>query len=426
MELETPSSQWFITTFNAPMAFNRGKDETWYFNPVRRYVLNSSHINKIKPYVDTISDIRGSSQYRPLMAGHPIVGRRIFVERFRDRGIGDLLFLTGPFAFMNHITGGEVKINVYAFVDRGAVLQFNPFIEHGTVYIGPTHYDDFQHYHYQWLVDSVTESNEESDQLNVYDALYRQIGVRPETVDPRFKRPYVTIDPGELDDLHQFWHTVWMERQFDLRQGYYVVAPLTHSPMRNLPYQSWLDIIPELAKRRPVILIGNPKVPAPTVDMVPGEFIQKAAALGPQVISLLDKQLALRSVMALISKATAFVGLDSGPLYVAQGLRVPSISLWGPHDPGVRIGYDLDYMDLAVWNQEFCMHSPCFAFGNFPFNKCPHKAQTIACECLRGIGVDDVLNKLEKIESRKVRSLGVFRAKNEKTTAVAKDTANRP
>lgn len=409
-----PNSQWFITTVTAPVTFNRGTAETWYFNPVRRYVLNARHVAKIEKYVASLSELSGSPHYRPLQAGRPLVGRRIFVERFRDRGLGDLLFLTGPFAFMQHVSGNDTKIHVYAFTDRGAVLQNSRFLEHGTIFIGPTHYYDFIDYEYQWLVNTVTESSEEPDQLNVYDALYRQIGVNPAHVEPQFKRPYVDISASEERDLTEFFHTVWAERQIDLRRGFFVLAPLTHSALRTAPYQMWLDLAAELSRRRPVIFVGQSSVPLPDLDITAGEFLNKAEECGHQVMSLMRQSVPLRSVMALISKATAFVGLDSGLLYVAQACRVPAVSIWGPHDPGVRIGYDQDYMDLAVWNQELCYQSPCFAYGDFPVHKCPKGVEQKICQCLAATTVDDVLKKVEMIESKRVYSLGIFTPKNEK------------
>ena len=413
------NSQWLVATLKFPVSFNRGTDETWYLNPVRRYVFNARHIEKLEENLDTVSEIVGTPYYRPLVAGKALRGSRIFIERFRDRGIGDLLFLTGPMAFMHHVTGSNVKIHTYAFSDRGQVLQNCPFLEHGTVYVGPTHYDDFQHYDYQWLVNG-TESNEEKDQLNVYDALYTQIGLNPAQVDMQFKRPHASVSAVELDALNSFFHTVWTERQIDLRRGYYVLAPLCHSALRAAPYKFWLELAAFLAGRRPVILIGRTDIPLPDLDMAAGEFLTKTQELGPQVLSLLGNQgqsMSLRSVISLISRANLLVGLDSGPLYVAQGCRVPAVSLWGPHDPGVRLGYDPDYMDLAVWNQEFCRQSPCYAYAGFPFRKCPNGPAQRICNCLGYLTLEDVLKKVEMIESRRVYSLGIFSPKNEKAAA---------
>jgi len=423
-----PNSQWLITTVSAPMTFNRGTDETWLLNPVRRYVLNIRHVEKLRDNIETLSDLPGSPHYRPLLAGRPLNGARVFIERFRDRGLGDLLFLTGPMAFMHHVTGGNVRLHTYAFSDRGAILQNCPYLEHGTVYVGPTHYDDFQGYDFQWLVASATESNEEADQLNVYDALYKEIGLRPEQVDPKFKRPHVQVSVEELDSLNSFFHTIWSECQIDLRRGYYVLAPLTHSALRAAPYQLWLDLAKYLSGYRPVIFIGQTSIPLPDLDIPAGVFVTKTLEMGPQVMSLMGdrfKNLNLRSIVSIISQASALIGLDSGPLYIAQGCRVPAVSLWGPHDPGVRIGYDPDYMDLAVWNQAFCRQSPCFAYGQFPVRKCPDGPRQKICQCLRVIQIEDVLKQVEKIEARRIYSLGAFRPKNEKpvATEAAPDTA---
>jgi len=411
-----PNSEWLITTVSSPVKFNRGTEETWFLNPVRRYVLNAEHVAKIMKHVETVSTLSGSPYYKPLLAGRALNGKRVLVERFRDRGLGDLLFLTGPLAFMHSITGGEVQFHVYAFSDRGQALLNSPYLEHGTVFVGPNHYNDFQDYDYQWMVNSVTETSQERDQLNVYDALYAQLGLNPEQVDPKFKRPFIEVAPGELRDLHAFYHTVWSERQFDVRRtGYYVIAPLTHSPLRCAPYRMWLDLAVELSRSRPVFIVGQTNMPLPDLDMAAGEFVTKSQELGHQVVSLLGQQISVRSLVTLISQATAFVGLDSGPLYIAQGCRVPAVSLWGPHDPGVRIGYDPDYMDLAVWNEQFCTHAPCYAYGGFPIRKCPDGASQTVCHPLKGTSVEDVLEKVEQVESKRVYKV-IFKHETPSTT----------
>ena len=410
MSNELPHAEWLITTLLAPMTFNRGQDEVWPLNPVRRYLFNRQHAQKFTFNIDQVSTLAGSPLYHPLRAGRSLSGKRIFVERFRDRGLGDLLFLTGPFAFMHSVTGGTVKIYPYAWTDRGAVLQSSPYVENGTCLFGPTHYDDFWNYDYQWLINSVTESTCESDQLNVYDALYDSIGLNPAQIDPKFKRPSVTIESSELADLASFFHSFWSECAVDARHtGYYVVAPFTHSPLRQANFSMWLEVIPELARRRPVFIIGQANEPVPDTDLSIGQFVAKVDELNsPQIANLINKKLRVRFIMALISQATAFVGLDSGPLYIAQGCRVPAVSVWGPHDPGVRLGYDPDYMDLAVWEQEGCSQAPCFAFRNFPASKCPLGPNQQVCEVFKATTADAVLAKVDLIERKRLTA--VFRS----------------
>jgi ADP-heptose:LPS heptosyltransferase len=399
-----PNAEWLITTVTGPMTFNRGTEETWFLNPLRKYVFNTSHVRKIAERVQTVSDLNGSPYYRPLHAGNQLAGRTVLVERFRDRGLGDLLFMTGPMAFMHQITGGDVRFHLYAFSDRGQVLLHSPGVEH--VLVGPTHYADFQAYDYQWLVNSVTESNCDGDQLNVYDALYKQIGIDPGRIPVRFKRPYVTVDPKDVEAVYAFFHQVYLDRQFDLRHGYYVLAPLTHSPLRTAPYALWLDLAEALAQRRPLIVIGNIRMPLPDMDMPAGEFVGKISTHhNPRVLSFLPEPPSLRFITALIAQATGLIGLDSGPLYLAQAVRTPAVSLWGPHDPAVRIGYDRDYMELAIWSSPFCPNAPCYAFGRFPVHLCPEGHAQKICQVLRAVSPDHVLEKVDQMEERQVRAL---------------------
>lgn len=404
--MEIPST-WTIATVAEPTTFTNGSEESWFLNPVRRYVFNALHVPHLAPHLETLSSVQGQPGYRPLNVGAPLAGARILVERFRGRGIGDLLFLTGPFNFMHQATGGDVHIDLYAFADRGLVLQGNPLLKHRTALLGPTHFDDFPRYRSQWLVDNVTESTEEDDQMNVYDALFTQLGLNPAEVDPKFKRPSVAIEPADLRDALQVQHSLWSDRHFDVRHtGYYVVAPFTHSALRSAPYQLWLDVIKELAHTRPVFVVGQLHAGLPVMDMTPDEFLGQLNG-GGNVVNLTGLELPLRTVMALISQATAFVGLDSGLLYVAQGCRVPAVSLWGPHDPGVRIGYDPDYMDLAIWQQAACDSAACFAYRGFPAHKCPQREKQRICSVLHSVTVKDVLAKVTMVEDRRVQALRI-------------------
>jgi hypothetical protein len=94
--------------------------------------------------------------------------------------------------------------------------------------------------------------------------------------------------------------------------------------------------------------------------------------------------------------------MDSGPLYIAQALRVPAVSVWGTHHPGVRIGYDNDYMELAVWNHEVCKWSPCYAYAGFPDGKCPNGSKQMTCEVLNTVTPQHVMDRLDKVQARKV------------------------
>jgi hypothetical protein len=392
------NTQWLIVTVKEPVMFNQTADETWLFNPNRRYVVNANRIEPIKDFIDTVSELDGASLYNRLTAGKNVTGAKILVERCRERGIGDLLFLTGPLGFINHVSGGDVEIDVMAFADRGLVLTHSPLISNKCVKCGPLEYDHLRMYNYHWLINTVTEQDCEGDQLNVYDALFKQLGFDPASIDPKWKRPTATLISEDYQNLDRLYRYVWEQRKVDLRHvGYYVVAPFSNATLRSMNYGTWLEIIKEMSTRRPVVVVGNSSLRLPDMDMSAGEFNQRIAQLGGGVINAIDST-SIRVLMALISRSAGLVCLDSAPLYMAQALNTPAVSIWGTHAPGARIGYDKNYMDLAVWKQDACQFSPCFAFGEFPVNKCPQGIRQHSCEVTSAVAPDDVLKKVDLME----------------------------
>lgn len=387
----------------------RSDDEVWLLNPKRRYILNADTLEPIWPYIETMSDLQASSLYRPLISATRVrlPGSSILVERYRDRGLGDLLFTTGPLAYMHHVTGGDIKPYFYAYAERGAILNNCPYIAHGSPMVGPLLYDDLPHYNFHWFVDTVSEFSEEPDQLNVYDALFQSLGIDPQTVDPRFKRPFAAVAPDEVKQLDDFFFWVFTNTRpsLDLRKtGYYVVAPFSNSNLRSASYAMWLQVIEGLSRRRPVLVIGALRDRMPHMDMSAGDFVNNLEAApnlvrGGRVINLIGKT-QVRNVVQLISKANCVASLDSAALYIAQSLRVPCVSIWGSHDPAVRIGYDKDYMDLAIWEQRVCAQSPCFAWQGFPANKCPSGPNQKMCACIGYVAAPDVIKRFEEVEER--------------------------
>lgn len=402
-------SQWMIVTFKRSflwlrhMAEREGDtDETWMMNPPRRYILNANQLEHVKEYVETISDLKTAAYFKPLVGSKVnLAGSRILVERYRDRGIGDLLFMTGPLSYLQHLAGNNLKIYFYVLAERGHAIYNHSALHLGTPLYGPVMYDDLPLYHYHWMVDTLTEYDEEPEQLNVYDALYKQLGLDYDNIDPRFKRPTIQLDATDGQNLDSFYYFVYRDKKIDLRKtGYYVVAPLSHGSLRSANFTMWLHTIRELAERRPVIVIGQFTDRMPQTDMSAQEFHAQIAKTHPAVINMLGST-PLRVMMAIISKAVACVCLDSAPLYVAQACRVPAISLWGPHHPGVRIGYDKDYMDLAIWNPEACRHAPCFAYQGFPAHKCPGGEQQTVCEVLKSVEPLAIIEKMNQVESER-------------------------
>lgn len=395
------NSQWLIVTVTEPVMFNQTADETWLFNPNRRYIINSNRAKAIEQFIGTASELDGASLYVKLSQGNSVSGAKILVERNRERGIGDLLFLTGPLGFLNHISGNTANIDVMAFADRGVVLTHSPLISNKCVKCGPLEYDHLRMYNYHWLINTVTEQDSEGDQLNVYDSLYQQMGFKPENIEPMWKRPTSSLVSADFSNLDSFFKHVWDLRKIDLRRiGYYVVAPFSNATLRSMNYTRWLEIISALSSRRPVVIVGNSSLRMPDTDMSAGEFNSRVGGIGGGVFNAIDCT-TIRVLMALIARSVGVVCVDSAPLYVAQSLNIPAISIWGTHAPGSRIGYDKNYMDLALWQNTACRSSPCFAYSQFPYSKCPDGARQTTCAVTAAVAVDDVMRKVDMIESLK-------------------------
>jgi ADP-heptose:LPS heptosyltransferase len=393
------NSQYVVVTVNKPVMFLQTDDETWLLNPNRRYVINASRIPSIHQFIESVSELDNSSLLNPLRAGKAVTGAKILVERFRERGIGDLLFLTGPLSYIHHVSGANVSIDVYAFSDRCTVLTHAPFLNNQTVYCGPLEYDHLKMYNYHWLIGSVTECDEEGDQLNVYDALFKQLGFEPETIDSKWKKPVATLVSEDYQHLDALLKWIFDAKKMDLRRlPYYVVAPFSNSNLRCAKYSTWLGIIKQLSQRRPVVVVGASNMRLPDTDMSAGAFLQAVENYGGGVISVVDKTPSVRLLMALIARAKAIVCLDSAPLYIAEALGTPAISIWGSHDPGVRIGYDEKYMRYAIWNRDDCNNAPCYAYSNFPANKCPEGPKQKICECFENVTEDQVLKMMDAVE----------------------------
>lgn len=395
--MKTPhNNQWYIATFNKSVVFERGDGESWLFNPPLRYILNGNIIDMCKDHVSPdLSDLATSSKHNPLSKTSVLAGSSILIDRYRERGIGDLLFLTGAIHYLNHVTSGDINIYVYALLGRGSILDGNPGLHDNKVYSGPVLYDSLSCYDYHWFISSVTEFDAEPDQLNVYDALFKQLGLDHRTIDSKFKRPYIYLTPYDNKSLDQVLYNVFVSRGIDLRRsGFYVVAPFATSSSRSMPYATWLKVIEILSSRKPTLVVGNINYSLPTIDMAAGDFIKKIGSI-TNAIDLTGKTGGIRTLASLISVSNGVVCLDSGPLYIAQGLRIPAVSVWGTHNPRVRIGYDKDYMDRAIWNKSACINAPCYAYSGFPASKCSQGSRQVCCDVLSASSPEEICSKLE-------------------------------
>ena len=386
-----------VVPIKKPIIWPRNTDETWVLNPPRQVLATLSQASYLPAEsVGEVSPLKTSGAYKQLtVKGADLWNKTVLVERNRDRGLGDLLFMTGPLAYLKHISGESLKIHMYGLTDRAQVLAGSPLLDAGPM-AGPVYYSDLPLYDYHWFVEHVTEYDCKPDQLNVYDALYTQLGLNPEEVPETFKCPQgIVLTSHDQQKLNGFYYTLLQSNGFDARKrNYCVVAPTCTSSLRSANYSMWLEVIKELAKTVVVLVTADTRHRVPETDMTFQAFRDELAQI-ENVVDTTDSVKSSRLLASIIARSAFVVCLDSAPLYLAQAFKVPAVSLWGAVDPRMRIGYS-PYMRLAVWKPSKCPFAPCFAQAGFPKDKCPDGEGQKVCEVLN-ITPQDVFDAIAKI-----------------------------
>jgi heptosyltransferase-1 len=118
----------------------------------------------------------------------------------------------------------------------------------------------------------------------------------------------------------------------DLPEEPFVLAsPLAGWPAKQWPIDHWAPLARLLAARGiPLVLDGSPTQQA-TLASVPGAI--------PHVSSI-------PGLIHATRRASAVVGLDSGPMHLAAALRRPGVALFGPTDPARNGPYSDTFFTL--------------------------------------------------------------------------------
>lgn len=398
-----PNSRSVVVEVTKPTLWSWDADETWLLNPPLRYVMNADRAEELGDRIASVSDLCGMPDYRPKIHISALAGASILVERHRNRGVGDVLFLSGPLSYLKDQSSGSCRIFFYGSASRGSILQGHPALHQQSVLAGPISYDSLGRYNYHWFVDQVTEYSSGADQLNVYDALYQSLGLDHRYVPDKYKKPSLTLLPKDLTLREAYFKITKMEKGVDLAtEPYVVIAPACGSTLRSAPYQLWLELANRLMSQGfIVIMLGQVGGLMPAAGCSFDEFYARWVEISQNNAKAINSlgQPALRLGAALIEKARALFCLDSGLLYVAQAQQVPAISLWGTHHPSSRLGYDRPYMDLAILARNECPHAPCYAYAGFPTDKCPDGPEQRLCAPLTAPGLlDEMLAKFASVQ----------------------------
>jgi len=109
----------------------------------------------------------------------------------------------------------------------------------------------------------------------------------------------------------------------------------------------------------------------------------------------LTGKLSFLLLSALVEKARAFIGVDSGPLQISATLGVPSVGLYGPTDP--RVFAPRGRNIRIIWKKFPC--SPCYnertVLLTNRFESCPHGRPL----CMESIKPEEVFSEIDSLLS---------------------------
>jgi ADP-heptose:LPS heptosyltransferase len=117
---------------------------------------------------------------------------------------------------------------------------------------------------------------------------------------------------------------------------------------------------------------------------------------------IMSGKLSLREMAAVISQCRLFLGHDTGPIYIAEALKVPVGVFFGPTNPvySAPLGTRCVIMRKVVECSPLDLHQYCFDEPGVPCRLGTH-------ECMSSISVEDALEALKPILVKKgVSQLG--------------------
>lgn len=165
----------------------------------------------------------------------------------------------------------------------------------------------------------------------------------------------------------------WLSRVTELttgsRQSQTVVAAVgSKSDIKKWPFQSYARLLDRLIAEDGcrVILVG---------DKNDAKDAEKVRSLMLEEVTDLSGRTNFRELCRVLRQADLLITNDSAPLHIADGLRIPTLAIFGPTDPR-KYGPRLSYSQVAS-HVLFC--APC------------ERAQCrYGHECMRELGADEV------------------------------------
>jgi len=203
----------------------------------------------------------------------------------------------------------------------------------------------------------------------------------PLGIAPAYRRPVFHVAGSDAE-----WADGYLAGSGLVPHGYVAVVPGSVWPTKRWSAERYAALAARVAARLdlPVVLLGS----RDEIELC--ETVAAGAGSGARVAA---GQTTLGQMAALISRATLYVGNDSGPTHIAMAVDTPTVAIFGPTDPGQ---FDFERHALVYADLE-C--SACSFFGG-------ERCRLGHWDCIGTIGVDDVYAKAGALLERRGREAG--------------------
>lgn len=294
-------------------------------------------------------------------------------------GYGDQI-MTWPIGQWLHKAG----LAVYILADPGNDVAWHMFPWVKGLYTLPLQLETLHLFDHHAFFEIVTNVDDHPGQSHPVDTMLNQMGVDPESVEPKYKvvKPYFSA--AELNEADNMF------------KGQDIAIYQLHcgSQTRHLLPAESAYLLKTLAERYQNLTW------VAVYDSLFGEPYKNAAAKQlPKNVSLYRAP-AIRQLWALAQRAKVVVAPDSMMVHIAGSLEIPCVGLWGPTHHELRTRYYKHHFPVQCYSA--CQWAPCHTYmPNFP-QICPPMptatitAQRTQCEAMTHITPDMVTQSVKE------------------------------
>ncbi|MFH1867923.1 MAG: lipopolysaccharide heptosyltransferase II [Candidatus Omnitrophota bacterium] len=222
-----------------------------------------------------------------------------------------------------------------------------------------------------WLLtDSVSPPSKEPHRVEYFVNIVKTIGMNTKTRDYEFYIPENAFK--EADEILK-------EAGIEVGEKFFVINPGGNWLPKRWPKELYGELCKGLKSEHgmKIVITGAEK------DIPLAEDIISMSS--NSAVSICGKT-TLKELAAVMKRASVVISNDSGPMHISVSQRTPTVAIFGPTSPSITGPYgSSDYIILHKWHD---CRIPCYA-------------ECSDYRCMEAISVDDVVEAVKKMLSKK-------------------------